>query len=284
MATKQLEHHQNIDYDVVAGFGSEWKKFDYSKASELEQLDLFQRYFSLFPWDLLPKDAVGFDVGCGTGRWARFVAARVGELHCIDPSAALEVAQKNLNAFPNCRFHKSSTDDIPMQDCSADFGYALGVLHHLPKPEAGLAACVKKLKPGAPFLVYVYYAFDNKPWWFRSIWKCTDVGREAIARLPFGFRSTISEVIAMTVYWPLAKFAALLESAGFDVGHIPLSTYRHRSLYAMRNDALDRFGTKLEARFTRAELEQMMCRAGLEDIRFREDWPYWCAVGSKRNE
>src|ERR1700674_3879727 len=103
MATKQLEHHQNIDYDVVAGFGREWGKFDYSKASELEQLDLFQRYFSLFPWDLLPKDGVGFDGGGGAGRWARFVAARVGELHCIDPSAALEVAQKNLNAFPNCR-------------------------------------------------------------------------------------------------------------------------------------------------------------------------------------
>jgi hypothetical protein len=44
-----------------------------------------------------------------------------------------------------------------------DFGYSLGVLHHLPDPRAGLAACVTKLKPGAPMLVYIYYAFDNRP-------------------------------------------------------------------------------------------------------------------------
>ena len=43
----------------------------------------------------MPKKAEGFDMGCGTGRWAKFVAPKVGKLHCIDPSNAIVVAKKN---------------------------------------------------------------------------------------------------------------------------------------------------------------------------------------------
>jgi hypothetical protein len=50
----------------------------------------------------------------------------------------------------------------------------------------------------------------------------------------------------------------------------------------MRNDALDRFGTRLEQRFTRPEIADMMQRAGLERIVFSDRMPFWCAVGYKR--
>jgi hypothetical protein len=50
----------------------------------------------------------------------------------------------------------------------------------------------------------------------------------------------------------------------------------------MRTDALDRFGTKLEKRFTKTEISQMMERIGLEDIVFSDSAPYWCAVGYKK--
>jgi hypothetical protein len=49
----------------------------------------------------------------------------------------------------------------------------------------------------------------------------------------------------------------------------------------MRTDALDRFGTRLEQRFTAAEIRQMMEEAGLEKIQFSETMPFWCAVGYK---
>ena len=67
-------------------------------------------------------------------------------------------------------------DAIPLPDGSADFGYSLGVLHHVPDTQKGIIECVRKLKPGAPFLLYLYYAFDNRPWWFRTIWKISDLG------------------------------------------------------------------------------------------------------------
>jgi hypothetical protein len=50
----------------------------------------------------------------------------------------------------------------------------------------------------------------------------------------------------------------------------------------MRTDALDRFGTRLEKRFTKIQIEEMMLRAGLENINFSNDLPFWCAVGYKK--
>jgi hypothetical protein len=49
----------------------------------------------------------------------------------------------------------------------------------------------------------------------------------------------------------------------------------------MRTDALDRFGTRLEQRFTKQQIARMMESAGLENIQFSEKVPYWCALGIK---
>lgn len=173
-------------------------------------------------------------------------------------------------------------DDIPLDDNSMDFGYSLGVLHHVPDTALGIKMCVNKLKSGAPFLLYLYYALDNKPLWFRSIWKVSDLLRRGISILPTPLKYLASQVIALTVYFPLARLSKILEKLGFDVSNIPLSFYRDKSLYTLRTDALDRFGTRLEQRFTKKQIEQMMIDAGLEKIKFRDDEPYWCAIGYRK--
>lgn len=269
----------NIDTRTVEGFGDEWSRFDQTGMSEEDTKRLFEGYFSIFPWDDLPKEAVGFDLGCGSGRWAKRVALRVGRLHCIDPSLAIDVARKNLRSLTNCEFHRSAADEMPIADRSMDFGYSLGVLHHIPDTRAALAACVSKLKPGAPFLLYLYYAFDNRPFWFRALWKTSDWVRLVVSRMPHGLRYLTSQMLAMLVYWPLARSAWLIEKTGLNVDGFPLAAYRSLGFYVMRTDALDRFGTRLEQRFARADIEKMMVAAGLENIRFREGAPYWCAIG-----
>lgn len=270
----------NIDSRTVEGFGREWATYDQGGLGAEELQLWFDRYFEVFPWDSLPVGAQGFDMGCGSGRWATRVAPQVGVLHCIDASAeALSVARRNLASHANCEFHHASVDAIPLPDASMDFAYSLGVLHHVPDTAAGIRACVAKLKPGAPFLVYLYYAFDNRPAAFRLLWRVSDLVRRGISRLPFGPRRVVTQAIATLVYWPLARLAGLAERAGADVRGWPLSAYRHASFYTMRTDALDRFGTLLEQRFTRARIEAMLVEAGLCDIRFRDGVPYWCAVG-----
>jgi hypothetical protein len=73
-----------------------------------------------------------------------------------------------------------------------------------------------------------------------------------------------------------------MEKLGADVSNYPLSSYRRRGFYSMRTDSLDRFGTRLEQRFSRGEIEEMMRSAGLDEIVFSNDWPFWVAVGRKR--
>lgn len=272
----------NLDAATVAGFGAEWSAFDQSGLAGDEFDTLFDAYFAIFRFDRLPDKAEGFDLGCGSGRWAIKVAEKVGGLHCIDPSPeALAVARARLKGRGNVQFHEASADSIPLADASQDFGYSLGVLHHVPDTAEALADCVRKLKPGAPFLLYLYYAFDNRPRWFRMIWKLSDIGRRGISRLPFGLRKAATDLIAAGIYWPLARLSALAEKAGANVADMPLSAYRRLSFYTMRTDALDRFGTRLEHRFTRGEVERLMVEAGLTDIRFSDAVPYWTACGRR---
>ena len=275
----------NIDPVTVAGFGREWAAFDQHALDEAEQRRLFDQYFSLFPWSDLPATAEGFDLGCGSGRWAVLVAPRVGRLHCIDPAAeALEVCRQRLSHLTNVEFHLAAADTMQLPDGSQDFGYSLGVLHHIPNTALAMRDATRKLRPGAPFLVYLYYDFENRPAWFRSIWRGSDLVRKVVARLPFGLKKAVTSVIAATVYWPLSRAARALEKLGVQVSNMPLSGYRNRSFYSLRTDALDRFGTRLEHRFSTGEIRSMMEAADLEEIRFRQGEPYWCACGRKRRD
>jgi SAM-dependent methyltransferase len=275
-------NRENIDRATVRDFGAEWARFDQSAVPDDEMARMFGEYFAVFPWEILPPDATGFDAGCGSGRWSPLVARRVGHLHCIDAApAALAVARQRLAGLPNVTLHEAPIDAMPLADESMDFGYSLGVLHHMPDPAAGLAACVRKLKPGAPMLVYLYYAFDNRPAWFRALWRLSDLIRKAVSKAPFWLKSTLAEIFSALIYFPLARGAALGEKFGVRVDNWPLSAYRWRSYYSMRTDSLDKFGTRLEHRMTKAEIATMMEHCGLRDIRFSEAVPFWCAVGIK---
>jgi SAM-dependent methyltransferase len=277
-----LAANHNIDETTVASFGDEWSRFDQSKLDGAELNRIFACYFRIFPWHTLPLQAEGFDMGCGSGRWAKLVLPRVGLLHCIDASEkALEVARRNLATHHNANFLCAAVNSVPLRKSSQDFGYSLGVLHHVPDTLAAMSACVELLKPGAPFLVYLYYRFDNRPAWFRMLWQASELVRACVSSLPARLKSLVTDAIAVLIYWPLARLSWLGDKLGLNFEHWPLYGYRNLSFYTMRTDSRDRFGTPLEQRFTREEIRRMMENAGLEDIVFSDREPFWCAVGVK---
>jgi SAM-dependent methyltransferase len=270
----------NTDPATIEGFGEEWRAYDQSGDLQDELRVIFNKYFELIDWEKLPPSAVIMDVGCGSGRWARFASEFAERIHLVDPSiTALDVARNNLRDLDNCDFYHSSTENLPLPDDSCDLIYSLGVLHHIPNTVAGIADCVKKLKPGAPFLLYLYYRFDNRPLWFKGLWLFSNLLRQFISKLPFQLKKLVTDLIAIGVYYPIARLGLLVEKCGGNPDVLPLSFYRGNSLYTMRTDSLDRFGTRLEHRFTRVEIQKMMEIAGLENVRFRETEPFWCAVG-----
>ena len=171
---------------------------------------------------------------------------------------------------------------IRLQDDSQDFGYSLGVLHHIPDTTLALQSCAKKLKAGAPFLLYLYYRFDNKPKSYYFLWKASDLLRNIICRLPFFLKFLISQLIACLIYFPLARGALICEKLGLDVSNFPLTWYRNEPFYILRTDALDRFGTRLEQRFTKEEITQMLMDAGFKDFKFSDREPFWTVLAYKK--
>ena len=272
----------NLDINTVKSFGDEWSRYDQAKLKYEEAEKYFNDYFAVFPWEMINTESVGFDMGCGTGRWARLFADKVKLLNCIEPSKAINVAKRNLGYKKNLRFINGDANNSGLKFNSQDFGYCLGVLHHIPNTQEAINACVRLLKPGAPFLVYIYYFFDDKPGWYKKIWILSNILRKLISKMPRRLKQYSTDLIALTIYLPMARLAKLLENLSVPLNKIPLSYYRNSSFYTMRTDSLDRFGTPLEQRFKKSKIQDMMSKAGLKDINFSNSAPYWCCVGYKK--
>lgn len=274
---------KNIDTKVINDFGMEWQYYNQGKLGEREAEASFRQYFSIFPFDKINNQSEGFDMGCGSGRWAKFISPHVRKLNCIEPSIlAINEAKINLENTTNCHFECASTSSTTLKHRSQDFGYSLGVLHHIPDTLEGIKDCGKLLKSGAPFLLYIYYRFDTRPKWFKLTWKITDLIRKFISRMPFNIKIVLSQLIAYFVYFPLSRFSKILEKFSINIKNIPLSYYRNKSIYSLKTDALDRFGTTLEKRYTKKEIEQMLIESGFHNIRFNDAEPYWVALAFKK--
>ena len=103
--------------------------------------------------------------------------------------------------------------------------------------------------------------------------------------MPAGLKKFCCDLMAIFFYMPFVLFSRLLRSLGVSKkirSKIPLHAYENTSFYIIRNDALDRFGTPLEQRFSKKQIREMMESAGLENIVFSEQSPFWHAVGQKK--
>jgi hypothetical protein len=87
----------------------------------------------------------------------------------------------------------------------------------------------------------------------------------------------IARIIATAVYLPLARTSKLLSTKGLNVSNIPLHHYADMPFVMLQNDALDRFGTRLEQRFSKKEITEMLGNAGfdLSTLRFSDVEPFW---------
>ncbi len=275
--------NKKIEKQVIEDFGKEWQKFNQrdTAVSDLERM--FEDYFHILPKKYMNKENKCFDMGAGSGRWAKFIANKVKHIDCVEPSKlALNEAKKFLNENQNCNFFNEEVLNNSLKNNYYDFGYSLGVLHHIINTNEAITECVSKIKPGGAFLIYLYYNFDNKPLWFRLIWKLSDIFRNIISKLPFKLKYVVSQLFAVFVYFPLARFALIIKSLNLNYENIPLNYYKDKSFKVMRLDSLDRFGTKLEKRFTKIEIKKMMEKSGLENIKFSNRRPFWVSVGFKK--
>ena len=134
---------KNIDLATVQSFGDEWSKF--SKFSDEEIRKIGDEYFDITNSKIFNQDSIVLDLGCGSGRWSKYLSEKVKFIEAIDPSDAVYAAHELLKNNKNTRVTKSTVDNIPFEDESFDFAFSLGVLHHIPDTEKALNQIVKKV-------------------------------------------------------------------------------------------------------------------------------------------
>ena len=276
----QQKRDENIDQGVIDSFGHEWATFDYGGTETAEALNAqFDAYCA--PIDLShfdPKNSIAADFGAGSGRWAARLLPYFSLVYALEPSdGASKVLQNKFSDVSKIKVLQETVgvNSIPLE--SLDLAMSLGVLHHIPDTGRAIKDVSLRIKPGGIFLCYLYYNLENKPFFYKLIFKVVNTVRQIISLLPQRIKRIVCSSIAAIIYWPLARFSKLMNKIGMNTSNIPLHHYANMPFVMLANDALDRFGTSLEQRFSKSEITEMLALAGFDmsTLRFSELEPFW---------
>ena len=283
----QRDKDENLDQGVIDGFGHEWAAFDYAETETAEALDAqFAAYCApLDLGDFNPATSVAGDFGAGSGRWSSRLAPYFSRVYALEPSDGANRVLTSKFAG-NSKFvvlqETVGVNSIPV--ASLDLAMSLGVLHHIPDTALAIKDVSRSIKPGGTFLCYLYYSLENKPTYYKLIFKGVNIVRQVISALPQKVKRLSATVIAALVYWPLARLSKVLSKVGRNTSNLPLHHYADMPFVMLANDALDRFGTSLEQRFSKAEITEMLRAADfdLSTLKFSELEPFWTFTVNKK--
>ena len=271
----------NIDPLVVEDFGNEWLKFQNYSAEEIKSWAV--SYFDIVDDSIVNKNTYALDIGCGTGRWTKYLSERAGFIEAVDPSNAVLAADYLLSEIENVRIAKASVETIPFDDETFDFVMSIGVLHHIPDTQKALTDCVKKVKKSGHFYVYLYHNLENRGRLFKSVFYVSEGVRKVVSKFPPALKRFSCDLLAVTTYMPFVGTGRLLNFMGLKKlsNKLPLRDYQNKSFFIIRNDALDKYGTTLEQRFSKEQVIALMKTAGLDNIKVSPQSPYYHAIGRK---
>ena len=153
-----LEEVESDKRATASGFGWQWQHFTQEDTRYAEQFlgwiaPVTEKFF---------RGKVVLEGGCGKGRHTQ-LAARWGaqEVIGIDLSAAVETAYVATRELPNAHIIQADIYHLPLVR-AFDYAFSVGVLHHLPHPQAGFESLASKVKAGGRLSAWVYGAENNE--------------------------------------------------------------------------------------------------------------------------
>jgi SAM-dependent methyltransferase len=245
-----------------------------------DDLDLQFKAYSL-PIDFSKFDptlSVAADFGAGSGRWSSRLTPYFSLVYVLEPSeGANSVLKKKFSNDPKIVVLQETVGSNSIPFATLDLAMSLGVLHHIPDTGLAIKDVSRSIKSGGTFLCYLYYSLENKPSYYKLIFKGVDGVRGITSRLPRKMKQFVTSIIAALVYWPLARFSRILKKFGINTSNIPLHHYADLPFVMLANDALDRFGTSLEQRFSKDEITEMLRSADFDisTLKFSDVEPFW---------
>jgi SAM-dependent methyltransferase len=248
---------------TALSFGFEWKRFpEMYKEWNQSFLNYMQPHGSDF---FLGKRVM--DAGCGNGRFAYYAGKYGAEVWALDLGPAAEVARRNTEQAGDVHVVQADLHRPPFALESFDFIYSLGVLHHLPDPEPAFRNLLKFLKPGGEIQIYLYWKPEGQRL-KRAMLAGIAVLRRLTTRLPHTAVHALSYPAAVAAFvgfvWPyqiLRQIPGLKELAE----KMPMKQYASFPFRVCINDQFDRLSAPIENRYTRSEVADWFCRAGLEE-------------------
>jgi SAM-dependent methyltransferase/uncharacterized protein YbaR (Trm112 family) len=263
--------------ETALSFGYEWHQFpEMYEEWEKQFLDYMQPHAA----DFFPGKKI-LDAGCGNGRFAYYAAKYGAEVWAIDLGPAVEVARRNTRAR-NVHVVQADLHNPPFALESFDFIYSIGVLHHLPDPEAAFQNLLRFLKPGGVVQIYLYWKPEQRPI-KAAMLSGVSAARRLTTRLPHSAVYALAyptAVIAFVFFvWPY-RILKKLPFVNRVAEEIPMKQYATLPFRVCVNDQLDRFSAPIENRYTRADVQNWLTRASLEAASVGENFG-WIATGRK---
>jgi SAM-dependent methyltransferase len=254
--------------DIQFSFGEEWKKYDKILPEHEKE---FLQYFDIVDLEKLAGKRT-CDLGCGMGRWSYYLKDRCKELVLVDFSDAIFAARENLRGADNCLFFMADLKALPFKDNFAGFLFSLGVLHHLPTPCLDEVRALKRFSP--ELLLFLYYALDNRPFYFRWLLGAVTFIRRAVSKVrsPL-FRKLFSLLGTYGIYGPLVFAGRALKPFKL-ASSVPLYDFYHdKSRQRIEQDVYDRFFTRIEQRVTRSDI--LTLKDTFSEVIISDQLPYW---------
>jgi SAM-dependent methyltransferase/uncharacterized protein YbaR (Trm112 family) len=265
--------------EVALSFGFEWQHFpEMYKEWEKQFLDYMHPHGPEFF-----RGKRVLDAGCGNGRWAYYATKYGAEVWAIDLGPAVEVAKQNTDSVGDIHVVQADLHNPPFAPESFDFIYSLGVLHHLPDPEPAFRNLLRFLKPSGEIQIYLYWQPEQHQAIKRLLLLGVKAARSVTTRLPRSAVYALAYPSAIAAFmffvWPY-RFLKRVPRFRASAEKLPMKQYASLPFRVCVNDQLDRWSAPIEHRYTRADVENWLSRAGLASPQVDANFG-WIATGKK---
>jgi SAM-dependent methyltransferase/uncharacterized protein YbaR (Trm112 family) len=226
-----------------------------------------------FEAQTLFANSVGLEIGCGAGRHSALTASIAKEHFAVDLSRAVDVAFARNRALGNCHVVQADAFHLPFRPATFDYVFCLGVLQHLPDPEAGFYALAKQPRESGILLVNVYQA--SRP----TVLFMLELARKVTTRLPHGILKYVSIGAGCVEYGLFVAPWRRVRSTRLGRAMRPLVPERLESaaqddFHTCVVDWFDRLSCPVKKHYKREDLRRWYEGAGYSDVTVT---PYWKA-------
>lgn len=195
------------------------------------------------------KGKLGLDAGCGFGRHIRMAAEAGAEMIGIDLSEAVRAAYANTKHLPNVHIVQGDIYNPPFRPGTFDFIYSLGVLHHLPDPQAGFDSLSRLLRRNQEIFIWCY---DNEKPSKNALY---EVIRKWTTKLSFRSLYFLTLIAARTINLVFNYPATLLRRLGIRSMKVPYDYYCKYPARVLHADLFDVFSVPSTRYYDLRELE-----------------------------